>query len=116
MATRTIFGAGKQASPNDRNPSGPISVFGHFRNRQPAGTPIPFGERPTDRPMADQLGNGRNYAARNDRAKAGFGGTSFKETPPLGPMLGMARPSDPAHFRKATGLRLFSWEQSDANG
>jgi len=86
-----------------------VPTFGSFRNRVHSGTPIPFGERPADRPMAEALGNGLSYASATDH-----NGGRAKHLDSIGPTFGLVRPSDPTYFRKATGLKLFSWEQSDA--
>lgn len=86
-------------------PAGASFEFGSMRNRpgqNRPGKPVPFGERPPGRPMADQLGNGKSYAgfegddhrnAGSDRAHPYF--TRALKTP----------------VKPALALRKFSWEQ-----
>lgn len=97
--------------------TGAHSTFGTMRNtaaqREREGKPIPFGERPEGRPMAHELGNGRSFAGsdcRPDKAK----GREVERGDGYA-TLGMARPKDPAHFRKAAGLKPYSWEVDNAD-
>jgi hypothetical protein len=79
---------------------------------------VPLGERPADRPMAEHLGNGRNFSQSANHLHG-----SMKDLG-NGPVFGMLkRPNDPTHFRKAKVLapsgdyvmsaapKLMSWEQ-----
>lgn len=88
-------------------------TFNAMRNtakqKAAVGRPIPFGERPADRPFADQLGNGRCFAG-SDRHQGSKSGGALKEGE-VQPTYGLSRPADPTHFRKRSGLRTFSWEQ-----
>lgn len=94
--------------------AGGTSMFGQMRNtsdqRARQGVPLDWGYRPADRPMAEFLGNGRNFAAVESRTSEGSVRETFSDEYQT---LGMAKPKDPTFYRKATGLKVFSWEQVD---
>lgn len=73
----------------------------------PPATPVPFHERPADRPMAAELGNGKNFAKTMGHTKHDAGSLDNREDYAT---YGMLPPSDPAHYRKRCGLPLYSWE------
>lgn len=66
------------------------------KDRKP-GKPIPQGERPEGRPMADQLGSGR---ANSVHAASVDAQTTVRK-----------RQLEPDFWRKQAGLKIFSWEQ-----
>lgn len=82
---------------------------GTMRNRsyQRPGTPIPFGERPADRPMAHALGNGRNFAAMQEPRGEG----ASRERNESYYTFGMLAAKDPTYWRRRVGMKLWSWEQ-----
>ena len=85
--------------------------FCSMRNRhgQRPGKPIPFGERPPDRPFANELGTGRNFAAREGRVRDSHSGALSKESNTQ-PTFGLGRPTSPSHFRDLCKMKTFSWE------
>ncbi len=73
------------------------------------GTPVYFGERPPDRPLANFLGTGRNFANREGRFGGSHAGALSRESDTQ-PTFGMGRPGGSSHFRELCGLKTFSWE------
>lgn len=110
-------------------PGGAHCSLGSMRNTakqraRPPGKPIPMGERPADRPMADQLGNGRCFSSQDSDRGISARGT-VKERGDAYATYGMVKPKDPTYFRKLklespTGARvqsaapkLFTWDEAD---
>lgn len=83
MTQATITGGGSNFRRDDKD-------------RRP-GKPVYLGERPANRPMADELGSGR---ATSTLAAAVDGQDTRRR-----------RQRAPTYFRNLCGLKLFSWEQ-----
>lgn len=88
-------------------------TFNAMRNttkqRERVGKPIPFGERPADRPMAEHLGTGKSFAAIEKGAGRVHAEGSSKSDAPT--YYGLTRVTSSTMFRDKAGMKRFSWEQ-----
>lgn len=93
---RAVFDTGKQQGTTAAMP-GVAGIFGAMRNKPGVkpGRPIPFGERPVNRPMAAELGSSKDFSDTTCHNSPG------KSTEPR------AKQS----ARERINMPLFSWER-----